>query len=54
LAARHVPRFDRERLPLVVDSRDDVVWIPGVEIGHAARRRAGTAGCIELWTDRLG
>ena len=52
LRGRHVPRFDRDRMPLVVDRGDQVVWIPGVEIDHRARRRAGTGRCVELWATR--
>jgi len=48
LQRRHVPRFDRDRLPLLVDADDQVLWVPGVEIGAAARIRLDTAECVEL------
>lgn len=48
LASRHVPRFDRDRLPLVVDADDRIVWIPGVEISHHARLELNSRQCLEL------
>lgn len=51
LQSRPVPRFDRDRMPLVVDATDRVVWVPGVALGHTARVRPGTARCVELRAD---
>ena len=48
LQGRHVPRFDRDRLPLVVDATDRIVWIPGVEISEIARLHLNTRRCLEL------
>lgn len=48
LQARHVPRFDRDRLPLVVDASDRVVWVPGVEIAAWAAVNASTRDAVEL------
>jgi tRNA(Ile)-lysidine synthase len=48
LIGRHLPRFDRDRLPLVVDADDRIVWIPGVEISEHARLQLNTRHCIEL------
>ncbi|MFK7739628.1 MAG: tRNA lysidine(34) synthetase TilS [Planctomycetota bacterium] len=48
LQSRHVPRFDRDRLPLVVDDNDRILWIPGVELAHHARLRLNTKACIEI------
>ena len=48
LQSRHVPRFDRDRLPLLVDANDCVLWVPGVEIGEQARLRLNTRHCIEV------
>jgi tRNA(Ile)-lysidine synthase len=48
LQSRHVPRFDRDRLPLVVDGLDRILWIPGVEVGEAARLRLNSRRTIEL------
>jgi tRNA(Ile)-lysidine synthase len=45
---RHVPRFDRDRLPLVVDARDRILWIPGVEVAEGARLQLNTRRTIEL------
>jgi tRNA(Ile)-lysidine synthetase-like protein len=48
LSARHVPRFDRDRLPLLVDADDQVLWVCGVEISAGARVRLDTGECVEL------
>jgi len=48
LKGRHVPRFDRDRLPLLVDADDQVLWVPGVEVSAAARVRLDTGECVEL------
>ncbi|HEB53935.1 MAG TPA: tRNA lysidine(34) synthetase TilS [bacterium] len=48
LQSRHVPRFDRDRLPLVVDADDRVLWICGVEVGESARLHLNTRQCVEL------
>ena len=45
---RHLPRFDRNRLPLVVDAADRVLWVPGVEISHRDRIRLDTRSTWEL------
>lgn len=52
LLGRHVPRFDRDRLPLLVDADDQVLWVPGVEISACARVRLDTAECVELRLQR--
>ena len=48
LQARHVPRFDRDRLPLVVDERDAIVWVPSAEIAQDAALTLATRSCVEL------
>ena len=50
LAKRGVPRFDRDRVPLVVDARGRILWIAGVEVDGAARARAlaRSGDCVEL------
>ena len=50
LQSRHLPRFDRDRLPLLVDQDDRILWIPGVEISELARLRLNTRQCFELIT----
>lgn len=45
---RHVPRFDRDRLPLLVDADDRVLWVPGYEISERARLLPNTRRCILL------
>ena len=51
LQRRHVPRFDRDRLPLLVDADDRILWVPGVEISAAARLRLNTRHCVEVRAD---
>lgn len=46
--ARYVPRFDRVRLPLVVDRDDRILWVSGVEIGHPHRATAASRELREL------
>ncbi len=48
LQSRHVPRFDRDRLPLLVDASDTVLWIPGVEVSHSARLELNTRRSVEV------
>lgn len=48
LQARHLPRFDRDRLPLLVDAHDHILWIPGVEVGEAARLQLNTRRTVEV------
>lgn len=48
LQSRHVPRFDRDRLPLLVDAQDRILWVPGVEVGELARLQLNTRRCIEV------
>ncbi|MCC7397719.1 MAG: tRNA lysidine(34) synthetase TilS [Planctomycetes bacterium] len=48
LQSRHVPRFDRDRLPLLVDGQDQILWVPGVEISELARLQLNTRRSIEV------
>ena len=48
LQRRHVPRFDRDRMPMLVDATDRVIWIPGVEVSEIARLQLNTRTCVEL------
>jgi len=48
LQSRHVPRFDRDRLPLLVDGMDRILWVPGVEVGENVRLQLNTRRCIEV------
>jgi tRNA(Ile)-lysidine synthase len=54
LQGRHVPRFDRDRLPLLVDSEDRILWTPGVEIAENAKLRPDSGPCIEIFAQRAG
>jgi tRNA(Ile)-lysidine synthase len=48
LQSRHLPRFDRDRVPLLVDANDTVLWIPGVEVSELARLHLDTRRCVEV------
>jgi tRNA(Ile)-lysidine synthase len=48
LSRRQVPRFDRDRMPLVVDREDRIVWVPGAEINATVRVTEDTESCVEL------
>lgn len=48
LAGRHVPRLLRDRLPLLVDAQDRVLWVPGVEVGEVARLQLNTRRTVEV------
>ncbi|MCA8966979.1 MAG: tRNA lysidine(34) synthetase TilS [Planctomycetes bacterium] len=48
LQSRHLPRFDRDRLPLLVDANDQILWIPGIEISERVRLLLNTRRCIEV------
>ena len=50
LQSRHLPRFDRDRLPLLVDQDDRILWIPGVEISERVRLQLNTRRCLEIIT----
>lgn len=48
LQSRRVARWDRDRLPLVVDAEDRIVWICGVEVCEACRVRENTRTRLAL------
>jgi tRNA(Ile)-lysidine synthase len=48
LQSRHVPRFDRDRLPLLVDANDTVLWVPGVQISELAKLELNTRQTVEV------
>lgn len=54
LQARHVPRFDRDRLPILVDGNDEILWVPGVEIAAPHRITVETEACFEVKLSILG
>ena len=45
---RKVPREERHRLPLVVDARDRIVWVPGHALDEAYRVTSGAAAVVVL------
>ena len=48
LQNRHLPRFHRDRLPLLVDAQDRILWVPGVEIAESCKLRLNTQRTIEV------
>jgi tRNA(Ile)-lysidine synthase len=54
LVDRKVARDDRERLPLVVDARDRIVWVPGEAVAEDFRVLDPSRGVILLRLRRLG
>jgi tRNA(Ile)-lysidine synthase len=48
LLSRHVPRFDRDRLPLLVDANDRILWVPGADISDHARLMLNSRRCVEV------
>lgn len=48
LQGRHVPRWHRARLPLLVDAQDRILWIPGVEIAEPARLQLNSRHTVEV------
>jgi tRNA(Ile)-lysidine synthase len=49
---RKVPRADRDRIPLVVDERDRIVWVAGFTIAHEYRVTAPAEGVVVLELDK--
>ena len=49
---RKVPRADRDRVPLVVDGRDRIVWVAGFTIAHEYRVTAPAEGVVVLELDK--
>jgi tRNA(Ile)-lysidine synthase len=45
---RKVPRAARDRVPLVVDARDRIVWVAGFTIAHECRVTAPAEGVVVL------
>lgn len=54
LQGRHVPRFDRDRLPLLLDEGGRILWAPGVEIAENVKIRPDSGPCIEVRAKLLG
>lgn len=48
MLSRHVPRYDRDRLPLLVDANDRVLWVPGADLAEPVRLRLNTRRCVEV------
>ena len=54
LVDRKIPRAERDRLPLVVDANDRIVWIVGVAVAEDFRVTGASQGVILLKARRLG
>jgi len=48
MQARGVPRFDRDRIPLLLDRSERILWVPGGEIAQAAAITPFTSACVEV------
>jgi tRNA(Ile)-lysidine synthase len=51
---RKVERSERDRLPLVVDAQDRIVWIVGHGVADGFRAPAASPGVILLKARQLG
>lgn len=45
---RHLPRFHRDRLPLLVDGQDRLLWVPGAEIAESCKIQLNTRRTVEV------
>jgi tRNA(Ile)-lysidine synthase len=54
LVDRKVPRHERDRVPVVVDARDRVLWVAGHAVSQDARVTDRTRGVIVLRLIRNG
>ena len=54
LVDRRVPRAERDRVPLVVDADDRVIWVAGHLVSHDARVTDSTRGMVVLKLIRNG
>jgi tRNA(Ile)-lysidine synthase len=48
MQARRIPRFDRDRVPLVVDRDDRILWVAGGDIANAAALGVASTACVEV------
>ena len=51
---RKVPRDRRDRVPLVVDARDRIIWVAGFGPSDDARVTGSTQSVVTLRVKRLG
>lgn len=52
MQARHIPRFDRDRVPLVLDHQGRILWVPGADIAQAVALSLRATACVELQLSR--
>ncbi len=48
MQSRGIPRFDRDRMPILVDAQDRILWAPGCDIADFARIRLNTRRTLEV------
>ncbi|MEZ5965977.1 MAG: tRNA lysidine(34) synthetase TilS [Planctomycetota bacterium] len=48
MQARHIPRFDRDRLPLLEVGDERIAWVPGGDVSAWAALRPSTTACVEV------
>jgi tRNA(Ile)-lysidine synthase len=51
---RKVPRGSRDRVPVVVDGQDRIIWVPGVVLSEHAKVTDRTQSVVILRLSRLG
>jgi tRNA(Ile)-lysidine synthase len=51
---RKVPRAERDRVPLVVDADNRILWVPGHIVSHEARVTDSTRSVVVLKLIRNG
>jgi hypothetical protein len=51
---RKVPRLERDALPLVVDGRDRIVWVPGLAVAEEFKVSDPSRAVILFTVRRLG
>jgi tRNA(Ile)-lysidine synthase len=53
LVDRKVPRHRRDRVPIVVDAKDRILWVVGVTLAEACRVPAAQSGVVTLKSSPL-
>jgi tRNA(Ile)-lysidine synthase len=54
LVDRKVPRARRDRVPIVVDAQDRIVWVAGIVLSDDARVTVSTQSVVTLVLNTLG
>lgn len=48
MQARRIPRFDRPRLPLLLDRHERILWVPGGDVAQSAALSPRSTACVEV------